>query len=100
MIYLSWSVVELITHLVVLLAAYSGFMHYGSGHRKMISTVFTGLLTLTLYLAFDVGTRQQDLQRSSFDATVPTATTDKVERVTLNRNDVKQTFENTVKETN
>lgn len=100
MIYLSWSVAQLVAYLVVLGTAYSGFMYYGPSHRKMISKVFAVLLALTLFTAFDVGTRQQDLQRSSFDANVPTESVDKVERKTLDREAVKQNFENTVKETN
>ena len=49
------------------------------------------------FLAFDVGTRQQDLQRSSFDAQAPEFQ-DKVIRETMDRGAVKQSFEESVKE--
>jgi amino acid permease len=97
MIYLSWSIAKLAMHLLVLAAAYACFMWKGKEHRSFVSKVFAALLILTLYVAFDVGTRQQDLQRGSFDAQAP-ALQEKVSRETMDRNTAKQTFEKAVKE--
>lgn len=100
MIYLSWSILMLLGYLIVGIGATGWFWKKGKVTTKQ-ATISLSIYTLViLFLAFDVGTRQQDLQRSSFDANVPTESVDKVERKTLDREAVKQNFENTVKETN
>ena len=98
MIYLSWSIAHLVTALTVVCVG--TFVAYKSKtvERKKLLVGFVCLVLANLYLAFDIGTRQQDLQRSSFDATVPTDSVDKTDRKTLDRSDVNKTFENTVKE--
>lgn len=100
MIYLSWSILMLLGYLIVGIGATGWFWKKGKVTTKQ-ATISLSIYTLViLFLAFNVGTRQQDLQRSSFDATVPTESVDKTERKTLDREAVKQNFENTVKETN
>lgn len=101
MIYLSWSLIQLLVVLVGMWIPYLVNLRL-----KIRKVTFKRYLTewavaslFVLFLAFDVGTRQQDLQRSSFDANVPTETVSKVERKTLDRDAVKQTFQEAVKET-
>ena len=98
MIYLSWSIIMLLGYLLLGAAATAWYWKEKKVTTKQAVAVLSVYTLVILFLAFDVGTRQQDLQRSSFDATVPTESVDKVERKTLDRNDVKENFENTVKE--
>jgi hypothetical protein len=101
MIYLSWSLVQLIAVLVGMWIPYLINLKLKirkvTFKRYLCEWLLTSLFVL--FLAFDVGTRQEHLQRSSFDATVPIETMDKQDRSTLDRNTVKQTFENAVKTT-
>ena len=101
MIYLSWSLVQLVVVLVGMWIPYLLNLKLKirkvTFKRYLVEWLITSLFVL--FLAFDVGTRQQDLQRSSFDANVPTEAVSKVDRTTLSRSDVKQTFEEAVKET-
>lgn len=100
MIYLSWSIVMLVGYLVVGALATGWLWKKKTINTRQATTVFCICTFVILFLAFDVGTRQQDLQRSSFDANVPTEAVQKVERKTFDRNDVNKTFETAVKETN
>ena len=99
MIYLSWSIIMLLGYLVLGVSAAAWFWKKKKVTTKQAASVLSIYTLVILFLAFDVGTRQQDLQRSSFDAGVPTESVAKAERKTLDRNDVNKTFENTVKET-
>jgi hypothetical protein len=100
MIYLSWSFIQLAVVLVGMWIPYLINLKLKirkvTFKRYLIEWLVCSLVVM--FLAFDVGTRQQDLQRSSFDTNVPTESVAKTERKTLDRNDVNNTFENTVKE--
>ena len=102
MIYLSWSFIQLMVVLIGMWIPY--LLNLKLKIRKVTFKRYAvewALCSLiVLFLAFDVGVRQQDLQRGSFDANVPTEAVSKTERKTLDRNDVKQTFQEAVKETN
>lgn len=102
MIYLSWSVVQLISVLVALWIPYLLNLHV-KVRKVTLRRYFCEWIVASLFilfLAFDVGTRQEYLQRSSFDATVPTELHEKKERSTLDRNTVNESFESAVKHTN
>jgi len=99
MIYLSWSILMLLGYLIVGIGASGWFWKKGKVTTKQATTALSVYTLVILFLAFNVGTRQQELQRSSFDANVPTESVDKVERKTLDRDAVKQNFETIVKET-
>lgn len=98
MVYLSWSILMLVGYLLLGALLVGGFTY-----KKMV-TVKQGLLCYVVFavfiglLAVGVGTRQENLQRSSFDA-VPLEQKEKIERNTLDRNDVNNTFEKLIKET-
>lgn len=98
MIYLSWSYFLLAGYLVGGIAAAVFFRKAKVTTAKQTAIGLACYALLIGYLAFDVGTRQQDLQRNRFDAQAPAAQ-EKVIRETMGRDDVKQTFENAVKET-
>jgi hypothetical protein len=91
MIYLSWSPAQLAMHFAVLAAAYSFFMWRYKEKRSVISKLFACLAIATAYIAFDVGARQQDLQRSSFNQVQPDVA-GKVLRETMDRSDAKQSI--------
>ena len=95
MVYLSWSVAQLAAHLIVLSAAYAFFMIRNKIKRATVSKVFSGLVFVTAYMAFDVGARQQDLQRGSFNAEQP-ASVEKVQRETMGRTDVSKSINKTL----
>lgn len=101
MIYLSWSVVQLVVVLVLMWVPYllNLKLELRTVSFKRYLLEYLGCVLVVLFLAFDVGTKQQDLQRSGFDATVPIESVPKTQRKILDRDDVKQTFENAVKET-
>lgn len=99
MIYLSWSVVHLVVVLVLICTGTAVAYNRKVVERKKLLWLFLILISANLYIAFDVGTRQQDLQRNRFDATVPIESIKKVERNMWNREDVKQSFDATIKET-
>lgn len=100
MIYLSWSLAQLVTVLALMWLPY--LVNLKLKVRKVslarYSVEWAAGVIFILFLAFDVGTRQHDLRRSSFDAQAPVAK-EKVSRETMSREDAKQTFENAVKET-
>lgn len=99
MIYLSWSIIMLLGYLVLGVGVTAWFWKKKKVTTKQAATVLSIYTLVILFLAFDVGTRQEDLQRNSFDANVPSEAVSKTERKTLDRNDVKQTFQEAVKET-
>lgn len=91
MIYLSWSVAQIAMHLIVLAMAYAFFMIRNKSKKATVSKVFAGLIFVTAYMAFDVGTRQQDLQRGSFNAEHPSSV-EKVQRETMGRADASKSI--------
>lgn len=101
MIYLSWSLAQVITVLVLMWVPYLINLKVKVRDVSLLRYTIEWLIGVLFlaFLAFDVGIRQEDLQRSSFDAVPPVEQQAKTERSTLDRNAVKQTFEQAVKET-
>lgn len=97
MIHLSWSVLMLVGYLVAGALLVAWFWKKKKVTAKQAAISLACYVTVISFLAFDVGTRQQDLQRSSFDAQAPEAQ-GKVIRETMDRDVVKQSFEESVKE--
>ena len=99
MIYLSWSVIHLTVVLLMWLVISGVLFYYSTGFRKKIVIASVFWLLVIFYMTFDVGTRQEHLQRSKFNATVPSEEIEKKSSQRTTANDVKQTFEQAVKET-
>ena len=97
MIHLSWSVLMLAGYLVAGVLLVAWFWKKNKVTAKQASICLSCYAAVIGFLAFDVGTRQQDLQRSSFDAQAPEAQ-GKVIRETMDRAEVKQYFEESVKD--
>lgn len=102
-IHLSWSPILLAIVLLIIACSAIYLLFFKSDGFKIkpkyvIMCYFLYTL-VALYAAFDVGHRQSDLKRSSFDAVPANVVTDKVESGRLTVDEVKQTFEQSVKHT-
>lgn len=98
MIYLSWSYAYLSIVILAICAVSVWAVRSKAAAKKTVAVWAAASILFSLFLAFDVGTRQESLQRSSFDAAPPIEQQKKTERSTLDRNAVQQTFEQAVKE--
>lgn len=99
MIYLSWSLI----HLCVVVSLWAMICstliwNLPQIRNHLYAASILSLIVICL-MAFDVGTRQEYLQRSKFNATVPTESVEKKESDRMTKEDVKITFEQAVKET-
>ena len=99
--YLAWSITKLVLTLTLgVIALY--FVMKGlvkievleNKHKKICIVVF---ILLTLFSAVNVGERQSELGRSSFNGDAPLRI-DKVERDDLNSEKVSELFEKSIKE--
>ena len=104
-IYLAWSVYKLIG-VFAFIVAITGILLYTGKHQdsiksyKNVSFVIGGVLVLIALLsAFNIGDRQQELGRSSFNASAPESI-DKIESQRQDIQSVKDSFEKAVKRTN
>ncbi len=104
-IYLAWSIYKLIGVLVFIVAItsillYTGKYQDSSKSYKKASFAIGGVLALiTLLSAFNIGERQQELGRSSFNTSAPESV-DKIESQRQDIQSVKDSFEKAVKRTN
>lgn len=104
-IYLAWSIYKLIGVLVFVVTItaillYTGKYQDSIKSYKKVSFAIGGVLALiTLLSAFNIGDRQQELGRSSFNASVPESV-DKIESQRQDIQSVKDSFEKAVKRTN
>jgi NADH:ubiquinone oxidoreductase subunit 3 (subunit A) len=116
MIYLSWSIYQLITVLVLYfvfwLTILSAFkktkedlikweqqerLEQLSKNRKLFNISFISIGTIILFIAFDVGTPQNAAVRSSFNQTFEESrVVEKVEVQAPNRSTVKSEFDSTI----
>lgn len=104
-IYLAWSIYKLIGVLVFVVTItaillYTGKYQDSIKSYKKASFAIGGVLALiTLLSAFNIGDRQQELGRSSFNASAPESV-DKIESQRQDIQSVKDSFEKAVKRTN
>lgn len=103
-IYLAWSVYKLVA-VFVWIIIFSIFMmwiakkvNFPKG-RKAALIFATPASIITLLMAFNIGDRQQELGRSSFNASAP-ENVDKIESQRQDIQSVKDSFEKAVKHTN
>jgi len=103
-VYLAWSLYKLTGVLlfitaVTLILLYTGKKQDSIKNYKKVTFTLTGVMLLfTILAAFNIGDRQQELGRSSFNTSQP----EEVSKVTSNAPDVEsvnKTFESVVKKT-
>ena len=97
--YLAWSVTKLVLTLTLGVIALYFVMEelvknkvLENKHKKIC---VAGFILLTLFSAINVGERQSELGRSSFNSSTPKVL-DKVELDTLNSDKVKENFKSTL----
>jgi len=104
-IYLAWSVYKLIGVCAFIVAITGILLYTGKyqdsikNYKKVSLIIGVVLLFITLLSAFNIGERQQELGRSSFNASAP----ESVDKIGSQRQDiqsVKDSFEKAVKRTN
>lgn len=104
-IYLAWSIYKLIGVLAFVVAITSILLYTGKyqdsikNYKKASLIIGTVLLLITVLSAFNIGDRQQELGRSSFNASTPESV-DKIESQRQDIQSVKDSFEKAVKRTN
>ena len=94
-IHLSWSPLQLYMAIVFLFVWVMIALVYLRNHKKFIALA---ALTFTLVVggsAFDVGTRQADLNRGKFDVETPVSSIDKVESTHNTAASIKTKFDET-----
>ena len=104
-LYLAWSLEQLVLTVVVGVAVllfamrslfYGGFIEKPLSLGKRVACILA-LLVVILSMAINVGQRQSELGRSSFNGDAPLRV-DKVERDDLNSEKVSELFEKSLKE--
>lgn len=104
-IYLAWSIYKLIGVLVFVVAITSILLYTGKyqdsikNYKKVSLIIGAVLLLITVLSAFNIGDRQQELGRSSFNASAPESV-DKIESQRQDIQSVKDSLEKAVKRTN
>jgi ABC-type iron transport system FetAB permease component len=98
MMHLSWSPIALLVMLVLVTVACGVVMTKFKQHRKSTFWCWLTAVGVVLVTAFDIGVRQNDLHRSSFNATIPNVIEPKIESNRPTVVDAKKSFEKTVKE--
>lgn len=103
-IYLAWSMYKFIA-VFVYISIFSIFMvwiskrfNFPNGAKASLIFAIPACL-ITLLMAFNIGDRQQELGRSSFNASAPESV-DKIESQRQDIQSVKDSFEKAVKRTN
>lgn len=102
MVYISWSAMQLAVVLITLTIAFvvSTIVlskYKQSAYIKHAALAWVGLILLTMIFAIDTGTRQSNLNRTKFNATLNESVIEKVESGRLTVDSVKSQFDNSLK---
>lgn len=97
-IHLAWSPIQLVLVLATQLIVSWWLLRNSKSKTGTIMGCLVAML-FTLFIAFDVGTPQQNLNRSKFNAIISNEETVKQESGRITVDDVKKTFEQSVKQT-
>lgn len=94
-LHLSWSPMLLLIVLVIDILLTAFFMYKSKEYRKNFMFIGIASIVFTLFLAFDVGTRQENLNRQKFNASVQSEV-EKTDSGRISVDDVKREFDATV----
>lgn len=111
-IYLAWSVYKLVTallglaillwfvyrHYEVVLRVCTGIKGRKASGKKVLTVYGVGAIVILL-AAFNIGDRQQELERSRFDTPAPTVLQEQIKKQQRTIESVNKSFEEAVKET-
>lgn len=102
MVYVSWSAMQLAVVLITLTIAFVVSTIVLSKYKQSVyikhaALAWVGLILLTMIFAIDTGTRQSNLNRTKFNATLNESVIEKVESGRLTVDSVKSQFDNSLK---
>jgi len=100
MLYLSWSIFQLASWLVFGLVVVLVALKTKKFKKKHLTSAYFVFILFTLWLAIDVGTRQEFLQRSSFNEAIDVKVIEKKDVKRYNSKDAEESFKSTLKEKN
>lgn len=98
-IHLAWSPIQFLIVFVIQISFVVYLMTVFNKNKSKVALGGIVGIILTAFVAFDVGTPQQNLNRSKFNATISNEETAKQESGRVTVDDVKATFEQSVKQT-